>query len=428
MTRVIHTGDTHIGYAQYHSPVRRQDFLESFYAVVDDAIDDDVDAVVHAGDLFHDRRPALSDLMGTIRVLRRLADAAIPFLAVVGNHEAARGGQWLDLFERLELATRLGDEPVTVDDTAFYGLDHVPVSRRDELGYDFVSHDASYAALVAHGLFEPFAHADWDTETVLEESDVDFDAVLLGDNHTPGRAEVADTWVTYPGSTERASASERDGRGYNLVRFDEAAAAGDDRVEIRRRALETRPFVFVEVDLDPREGEPAVRERVRQHDVTDAVVLVEVTGDGDPITPAAVEAFATDRGALIARVSDRRTVETDESVDVHFADPESAVRERVESMGLSAAALDVDDAVRSPAVADSNVRETVKARVTDRLEDPSAFVTAEETEPTEDDRDTAGVDDESDTAGVDDRRDANDADGPTETTPADGQVSMEDYL
>ena len=418
MTRVIHTGDTHIGYAQYHSSVRRQDFLDAFAAVVDDAIDDGVDAVVHAGDLFHDRRPALSDLMGTIRVLRRLADADIPFLAVVGNHEAARGGQWLDLFERLDLATRLGDEPITVDDTAFYGLDHVPVSRRDTLMYEFSSHDASYATLVAHGLFEPFAHADWDTKTVLEESDVAFDAVLLGDNHTPGRAEVADTWVTYPGSTERASASEREGRGYNLVRFDETAAAGDDRVEIRRRALETRPFVFVEVDLDAREGEPAVRERVRQHDVTDAVVLVEVTGDGDPITPAAVEA-----------------------------------------MGLSAAALDVDDAVRSTGVADSNVRETVKTRVTDRLDDPGAFVTAGDTTPAEHGGDSVGdegdasdddegsntndesgngsdtvdtdggSDDRSDTVDEsDDEHNANDTDGSTETTPTDGQVSMEDYL
>ena len=465
MTRVIHTGDTHIGYAQYHSPVRRQDFLDAFAAVVDDAIDGNVDAVVHAGDLFHDRRPALTDLMGTIRVLRRLADADIPFLAVVGNHEAARGGQWLDLFERLDLATRLGSEPITVDDTAFYGLDHVPVSRRDELAYDFAPHDASYATLVAHGLFEPFAHADWDTEVVLEESDVAFDAVLLGDNHTPGRAEVADTWVTYPGSTERASASEREGRGYNLVRFDEAAAAGDDQVEIRRRALETRPFVFVEVDLDAREGEPAVRERVRQHDVADAVVLIEVTGDGDPITPAAVEAFATDEGALIARVSDRRTVETDESVDVHFADPESAVRERVESMGLSAAALDVDDVVRSTGVADSNVRERVKTRVTDQLDDPGAFVTADDTAPAEHGGDNVDTDDKSisdadesegvdesgteaderedvDESGteadereeVDESEKIDEADGesgtddPTETRPTDDQVSMEDYL
>jgi len=279
MTRVIHTGDTHIGYAQYHSPVRRQDFRDAFAAVVDDAIESDVDAVVHAGDLFHDRRPELGDLMGTISVLRRLDDAGIPFLAVVGNHESARGGQWLDLFERLGLATRLGDDPVVVGNTAFYGLDHVPVSRRDDLDYAFADHDAEHAALVAHGLFEPFAHADWDTETVLAESDIDFDAMLLGDNHTPDTAEVADTWVTYPGSTERASASEREGRGYNLVTFDDAS---DDGVEIRRRALDTRPFVFVEVELREGEGEPRVRERVREHDLTEAVVLVEITGDGRP--------------------------------------------------------------------------------------------------------------------------------------------------
>jgi len=278
MTRVIHTGDTHIGYAQYHSPVRRQDFLDAFGAVVDDAVDDDVDAVVHAGDLFHDRRPELGDLMGTISVLRRLSDAGIPFLAVVGNHESTRGGQWLDLFERLGLATRLGDEPTVAGDTAFYGLDHVPVSRRDELDYAFERHDADTAALVAHGLFEPFGFADWDTETVLSESAVDFDAMLLGDNHKPNVAEVADTWVTYPGSTERASASEREGRGYNLVGFGPDATGEDDRVEIRRRALDTRPFVFVEVELREGEGEARVREQVRQRDLDDAVVLVDLIG------------------------------------------------------------------------------------------------------------------------------------------------------
>jgi len=211
MTRVIHTGDTHMGYTQYHSPVRRQDFLDAFAAVIDDAIEGEVDAVVHAGDLFHDRRPELTDLMGTISILRRLDDAGVPFLAVVGNHESTRGGQWLDLFERLGLATRLGDDPTVVGDTSFYGLDHVPVSRRDDLDYAFDDHDADYAALVAHGLFEPFGYADWDTETVLTESDVDFDAMLLGDNHTPDVAKVDGTWVTYPGSTERASA--RSARG-----------------------------------------------------------------------------------------------------------------------------------------------------------------------------------------------------------------------
>ena len=446
MTRVIHTGDTHIGYQQYHSPVRRQDFLDAFDAVVDDAVDDEVDAVVHAGDLFHDRRPELPDLMGTISVLRRLDDAGVPFLAVVGNHESTRGGQWLDLFERLGLATRLDREPTVVGDTAFYGLDHVPVSRRDDLEYAFEPHDADYATLVAHGLFEPFAHADWDTEAVLEASDVAFDAMLLGDNHKPDRATVADTWVTYPGSTERASASEREGRGYNLVLFDEDAAGGDDRVEIRRRAIDTREFVFVSVELRDGEGESRVREQVRQHDLDDAVVLVEVTGEGDPVTPAAVEEFATDRGALIARVTDRRTVEADDEVDVSFADPEDAVRERIEEMGLSTAALDVDETVRSDGIADTNVRETVKSAVEDRLDDPGAFATADEnespdpgsgergddssTDSDEDDADAeSDADVESDTDAESDTDSEDSVDDESDPKPGtDGQVSMEDYL
>lgn len=85
MTRVLHTGDTHIGYRQYHSPERRADFLAAFRRVVEDAIADDVDAVVHAGDLFHDRRPALADIHGTIEVLRDLREAGVPLYAVWGT-------------------------------------------------------------------------------------------------------------------------------------------------------------------------------------------------------------------------------------------------------------------------------------------------------------------------------------------------------
>jgi DNA repair exonuclease SbcCD nuclease subunit len=411
MTRVIHTGDTHLGYQQYHSSARREDFLDAFEQVIDDAVEMGVDAVVHAGDLFHDRRPELRDLLGTIRILRRLDDAEIPFLAVVGNHESTRGGQWLDLFENLGLAERLGAAPRVVEDTAFYGLDHVPESRRAELDYDFEPHDAASAALVSHGLFTPFAHANWDTETVLDRSNVDFDVVLLGDNHAPGTETVDDTWVTYCGSTERASAAEEDARGYNLVTF-------DDAVDIRRRTLDTRPFVFVSVELAAGEGPGRVREQLRQREVADAVVVVEVTGDGEPVTPAAIEESLTERGALIARVTDRREHETDAEIDVSFADPDAAVDERVRDLGLSTAALDVDGTIRASKTPDSNVRDAVKSRVTDLLEDgaDAAFAAA----PRGDDEsgaESSGRDDAGTTeSGVDGGSETDDADvtGPTD--------------
>ncbi len=372
MTTVLHTADTHLGYRQYNSPERREDFLAAFRRVLDDAVADDVDAVVHAGDVFHDRRPGLVDLLGTVSALRTLDDAGIPFLAVVGNHEDKREAQWLDLFETMGLATRLDESGTVIGDVTLYGLDYVPPSRRDDLDYEFDPPETERTALVAHGQFAPLAPSirgpTWDVEEVIESANVEFDAVLLGDEHEADRAEVRGAWVTYAGSTERTSASERGARGYNLVEF-------DDEVRVRRRGLETREFAFVDVELREGEGVERVRERVREHDLSDAVALVTVDGEGDPVTPAEVEEYARERGAMVARVNDRRELESEEdAVDVSFADPDEAVRERVRELGLSSAARDVDGTVRTDAIADSNVRDEVKRNVEDLLdEDPGAF-------------------------------------------------------
>ncbi|QGA83284.1 DNA double-strand break repair protein Mre11 [Halomicrobium sp. LC1Hm] len=431
MTRVIHTGDTHIGYQQYHVPERRDDFLDAFRQVVDDAIGSGADAVVHAGDLFHDRRPTLTDVLGTLDVLERLDDADIPFLAVVGNHEAKRDAQWLDLYESLGLATRLDDEPRVIGDTAFYGLDYVPRSQRDALDYDFRSHDADHAALVSHGQFQPFDYGTWDATAIVDEATVDFDALLLGDEHTPGTKQVDETWLTYCGSTERASADERDDRGYNIVTFD-----GD--VTITRRGLDTREFVFVEVELAGDEGLEHVRERVGEYDLTDAVVIVHVDGEGEPITPAGIEEFALERGALVARVTDHREFADEREVEVSFADPDEAVHERVRELGLSEAARDIDETIRASKVPDSNVADTVEERVADLVEagDLAVFdgADAESAHPeTEADGGHAPTDDRS--SASDERADdaaadqpADDAAGETESGDPDDQSTMEEYL
>ncbi|MFT4930313.1 MAG: exonuclease SbcD [Natronomonas sp.] len=420
MTRVIHTGDTHIGYRQYHSPERRQDYLRAFRQVIDDAIEDEVDAVIHAGDLFHDRRPGLADLQGTISILRDLRAADIPFLAVVGNHEQKRAGQWLDLFEDLDLATHLGREPDVIDGTAIYGLDFVPRSKREDLDYDFESSDADQALLVSHGLFEPFAHADWDTERLLAESTVDFDALLLGDNHAPGKRQVEGAWVTYCGSTERTSASEREKRGYNIV------TAENGQVEITRRGLDaTREFVFVDVALEAGEGVERVREQVRQYDLEDAVVIVTVEGEGDPIAPATIEEFADDEGALVARVNDRREMDDEADVEVHFADPDAAVRERVRDLGLSEAARGVDETVRESGVAKTNVRDAVKDRIGDRLEDdPGAFDRVPDDDP--DEADETGTDTDSEGSEEPDATmEASPSDDETDETSGDGVTTAD---
>ncbi len=441
MTRVLHTADTHIGYRQYHAEERRQDFLEAFEQVIADAIEDDVDAVVHAGDLFHDKRPNLRDLQGVIAVLADLRRHDIPFLGVVGNHERKRDGQWLDLFADLGLATRLSTATTTVDDVALYGLDYATPHQRERtsVSFDDPPDDATATLLVGHGILEGLPHGDWDLEETLAASDVDFDGVLLGDYHERVLERRDGVVVTYPGSTERTSADETDPRGYNLVTIE----AGS--VSVAHRTLQhRRPFVYVDLDVDG--GMDRVRDRLAEYDLTDAVVIVTVEAADESVTPAAIEAAATDDGALVVRVRDRRDdPETAEATGVEFADPDRAVRAALADTQVSQAAAELDDLIRDLGVADSNVRERARERVSALLEaDPAALETpadvappeppaaadaeGESTEPGEATESATPADGATDYP-TDDEPTAEERQ-PASASPGDGagQASMEDYL
>ena len=362
-TRVLHTGDTHIGYRQYGSDERRRDFLRAFERVVDDAVDGGYDVLVHAGDLFHSRNPRLDDLRDTVDLFARLDDAGVETLAVVGNHESKRDAEWADLLQDLGLVRRLGREPVVVGGVAFYGVDHTPSSRVDSFDYSFAPSpdEASHNVLVLHGLFEPFPFGEWSLDTFVENADVDWDAFMLGDYHHPERDEIGGAVATYCGSTERASADEEEARGYNVFEF-------DDDVFVERRAIETRDFVTVDAEL-VEGGTDEVIERTRGHDVEDSVVLVDITGGSDaPVVQSEVEEALLERGALVARVNDRRDADDETTEDVEFADPDAAVRERLDEMELTEAGRDIDVVVRDGEVARTRIAEEVEKRVEDMMD------------------------------------------------------------
>lgn len=220
---------------------------------------------------------------------------------------------------------------------------------------------------------------------------------------------------------------EEDDRGYNIVTF-------DDDVQLSRRGLDTREFVFVEVDLADGEGLERVNERVGEYDLTDAVVIVHVDGEGDPITPAGVEEYAHDHGALVARVTDHREFADEREVEVSFADPDEAVRERVRELGLSEAARDIDETIRASKVPDSNVADSVEDRVAELVDDGDlgVFDGADDgaATPTEaDGGQAASGDDEGPIDG--EQAASEDADGPADgvaTEDPEDQSTMGEYL
>lgn len=395
MASVIHTADTHLGYKQYHQPERVTDFANAFTQVIDAAINSDVDAIIHAGDLFHDSRPNTETILTAIQQLRHLKANTIPFLMVVGNHEDTHESQWADIFEEMNLGTRLSDEPITIDNTAFYGMDYTPTTRRAELDYQFPDHDSEYAALVAHGGFQPLSmHDDWNAEHVLGDSNITFDAFLLGDDHTPKTETLNGTLTTYPGSTERTAHDQRTDRVYNELTF----GGFTDGVQINQETISTRDFVYIdELELDETATPRVIRDAIDTHNIEDAVVIVTIDGDGEPFTTADLEQYILDQDALVARVRDARTLDTtDADVDVSFADPDDAVEQRIRDLELSVVGHDLDTTVRDvDGVAESNLSDEIKQQIDDRVDDePADFNTEPDLDPLPDPDDTTDASDD----------------------------------
>ena len=367
--KIIHTADTHIGYRQYHSDVRRQDFLQAFSIVIDDAIKMNADAVVHAGDLFDSRTPSLEDILDTMKLFSQLKEANIPLLAIVGNHESKQSTQWLDLFESMGLATRLGTVPYMLEDIAFYGIDSVPRSKIPLFDFSVFEEPvaSSYNVLVMHQLMSPITAGEWDCAYVIGSVPFHVDLMLLGDYHKYEKITVGDTWVTYCGSTERNSLAEEENRSYNII------TVSEKDIDISRRTILTREFLRIPVTIrDPARIYEDVLSAVKEQDVAGKVVFVEINGDTDvSISHAEIEEILLSRNVLVPGVRDLRKVTEDGfelSVSISFYDPDDEIKNEINNMHLSTGGLLVDEIVRDLSLPKTKVSDEAENRLGNLLE------------------------------------------------------------
>lgn len=248
--RFLHCADIHLGYQQYNHKERFNDFGRAFYAVLDQAIEQKVDFVILAGDLFHKRAIDALSLNQAMRGLERLKAAGIPCIAVEGNHERAYVEETIGWMKFLAL-----QELLILLDAEF--VDHKPVLR----SWDAKKRQGSYIDLASgvrvHGLryygsgtvvaiqayaealkqldapparFNIFvAHAGVEGQLDEKAGGLSLrqwsplrphaDYVALGHFHKPFQI---DNWIYNPGSPENCSIAENDWqeRGYLIVELD----------------------------------------------------------------------------------------------------------------------------------------------------------------------------------------------------------------
>lgn len=88
MPRFLHVADVHLGFDRYDNKTRTQDFFHAFRDALEKyALEEQVDFVLVAGDLFEHRVIQPATLNQAQVCFQALQEAGIPVLAIEGNHD-----------------------------------------------------------------------------------------------------------------------------------------------------------------------------------------------------------------------------------------------------------------------------------------------------------------------------------------------------
>ena len=321
--RILHMGDLHIGMENYGRidaatglNGRVMDFLRQLGGVVDHALENEVDLVLFAGDAYKTRDPNSTYRREFARRIKRLADAGIPTVLLVGNHDLPaqeRRASSVEIFRTLDvpnvlvagrdrllrLTTRRGDTIQVA--TVPYPIRQRLLAHEEHREKTIAELDSLVQRLVAENIQALAAQVDASLPAVLlghfsvSEAKLGSErTVMLGRDVVVLKSVLADpTWdyvalghihrhqelnggqhppIVYCGSLERIDfGEEKEAKGFVVAEVQRGTTAWEFH------PVAARPFVTIRADVrDQAEPLAVLLEAIVGHDVVDAVVRVIV--------------------------------------------------------------------------------------------------------------------------------------------------------
>ena len=319
MVKILHLSDIHIGSGFSHGKVnpetgintRLEDFVKTLSICIDRAIAEPVDLVLFGGDAFPDATPPPYVHEAFASQFRRLADANIPAVLLVGNHDQhsqGSGGASLSIYRTLvvpgfivgdtikthRIATKNGDVQIitlpwlnrstllTRPETEGLGLAEVnemltkklePVLEGEIRRLDPDVPTVLLAHLMADranlGAEKFLAVGKGFTIPMSMLTRTEFDYVALGHVHKHQNLNPSnDPPVVYPGSIERVDFSEeKEDKGYVFLELEPG------KVDWDFCTLPARPFLTIELDVSQKDDPlEAVLKAIASQEIEDKVV------------------------------------------------------------------------------------------------------------------------------------------------------------
>ncbi|MCZ8190285.1 MAG: exonuclease subunit SbcD [Microcystis sp. LE19-338.1B] len=319
MIKILHLSDIHMGSGFSHGRLnpktglntRLEDFMGSLSLCIDRAIASPVDLVLFGGDAFPDATPPPFVHEAFASQFRRLADANIPTVLLVGNHDQhsqGNGGVSLSIYRTLavpgfivgdrltthRITTRNGDIQVITlpwltratlltrpetEGLSLSGVNELLINRLEPvLEGEIRQLDTSLpTVLLAHlmadraslGAERFLAVGKGFTVPLSLLNRPEFEYVALGHVHKHQNLNPSnDPPIIYPGSIDRVDFSEeKEDKGYVLIEV----AKGE--VNWKFCPLPVRPFRSIEVDVSEAENpQKELLKALKKHDIQEAVI------------------------------------------------------------------------------------------------------------------------------------------------------------
>lgn len=271
MLKFIHTADIHLDSqlkgleAHEDAPVDeiRGATRRAFDNLIDLAIEEEVDFILIAGDLYDgDWKDYNTGLFFASR-MGRLARAGIKVFIVSGNHDAASQiTKAMPLPDNVTLFSPRKPQSVKLDDfgVIIHGQSYSFRAVTDNLASQYPQNDSSYfnIGLLHTSLTGREGHEDYAPCTLDELKSKGYDYWALGHVHKREIVSV-DPWIVFPGNIQGRHIKETGAKGATLVIVEDRRI-----IEVKERELDVLRWATCQVDLSECETSDMVYDAVRQ--------------------------------------------------------------------------------------------------------------------------------------------------------------------
>lgn len=249
--KIMHVADLHLGCRMYGSQQREEDFYDALGKVGKIAKDENVDAVLIAGDMFDTAKPPARAVCVLSELVADMRTRGVDVLGIEGNHDATEDNYWLRV---------CGIEPL--DGSPYYnslngvrvaGFNHRPTERlldeMESFANDCETRGEKWPVVALHiGLaemgsgFNPDASA---LQLVPLLKRIGCRYLAMGHIHIPMEQFFDGISFVQPGSLELKSIDEPSAKLVEIVEIDD-----DGTVRQKQVPYQTRNVVHVSIQTD----------------------------------------------------------------------------------------------------------------------------------------------------------------------------------